>query len=77
MAETLLNNPVNLRFIFHPMDLRPVCDVLVNGLRERVGFLEYHADSFAEHDHIGPGCVDVVAAKGNLPGNRDMVDEVV
>src|SRR3546814_7602635 len=41
------------------MDARPIGDVLIDRLRERVGLLEHHAHTGAKLHHVHAGPVDI------------------
>src|SRR3546814_10295289 len=45
------------------MDARPIGDVLIDRLRERVGLLEHHAHKGAKLHHVHAGPVDILAVQ--------------
>src|SRR5581483_9655812 len=59
------------------MDARPVGDVLVNGLRKRVGFLEHHADACTDLHDILTFVMDVHPVERDRPGHTSARDRVV
>ena len=77
MAQALLHDPVQLGFVLYAMHLRAVGHILVDGFRERVGFLEDHPDFLPERDHISPRCMDILIIKRDLPGDLHVIDQVV
>src|SRR6266511_1421957 len=61
----------------HAGDAWPVGDVVVDGLGERVGFLEDHADQPAYLDRVDLPVVEVLAVVGDAAGDPGAGDEVV
>src|SRR5262245_24237470 len=53
----------------HAVDARPVGDVVVDRLRERIGLLEHHADARAQHDDVQLRVVDVLAVQLDVAGD--------
>ena len=52
-------------------------DVVVDGLRERVGFLKDHAHLLAQGDHVRISGMDILAIQGDLPLHARACDGVV
>src|SRR3954452_17646603 len=60
-----------------PVDLGTVGDIVVDRLRERVGFLEHHADPSPELDHVDVGRVDVATVEPDVALGAAALDRVV
>jgi len=56
---------------------RPKGNVIVDGLREGVGFLENHSHSLAERRHVHVGGVDIFSVEENLSVHARVRDGVV
>src|SRR5262249_17294237 len=62
------DNPVGLRpAARHAVDARAEGDVVVDRLRERVRFLEHHADTAAQLYGVDLGRLDVLPVEGDDP----------
>src|SRR4029450_3562964 len=61
----------------HAVHARPVGDVVVNRLRERIRLLEHHADPAAYLDRIDTVPIDVLTAVADLADDPRIGDEVV
>src|SRR3546814_18140195 len=48
------------------MDARPIGDVLIDRLRERVGLLAHHAHTGAKMHHVHAGHVDILAVQRDV-----------
>jgi hypothetical protein len=59
------------------VDARPVGDVLVDRLRERVGLLEHHADAGAQLHHVDRLVVDVLPVEADVALGPADLDGVV
>ena len=62
-CSELLDDLVELPLVAHPADAQAVGDVVEDRLRERIRFLEHHADAAAQLD-------DVDVARRRCPGRR-------
>ncbi len=49
-----------------PMQARSIGDVVIDGLRKRVGLLEHHADAGAQLHHVLRALVNVLAVEPDL-----------
>ncbi len=77
-GEALLDQVVHVAL--EPVDLRGDGDVVVDGLRERVGLLEHHADAPPDLDGLHPGAVERLPIEVQAaldPGSRDEIVEPV
>ena len=63
--------------LLHAVHARPVRDVVVDRLRERVGLLEDHADPPAHLDRVDVVGVQVLVVESDLPGDPGSGDQVV
>ena len=56
---------------------RAVGDILVDGLRERIGLLEHHADASPEFHHVDLLVVDILAIERDVAAHPRDIDRVV
>ena len=61
----------------HAVNARRIDDIVENGFREGIGFLEYHADPRPHLDHIHGSGVDVFAIEPDFPADAATIDGVV
>ena len=52
-----------------PVQARPVCNIVVDRLRERVGLLKHHADAAAQLHGVDAPLVNVLAIESNRAGD--------
>ena len=77
-AQAVLDDDVELAPVpGKAVNARPVGHVVVDGLRERVGFLEYHADPRAQLHDVDRAVVDVGAVQRDMALDPHVVDGVV
>lgn len=77
-AQALLDDFLQLVPVLgKTMDARAIGHVLENGLRERIGLLENHADPGAQLDHVDFRIVDILIIERDLAADLAAFDRVV
>ena len=76
-AQAAFDNAIEFRTCSDALEPQAVGDVLVDGLGERIGALEHHADAPAQFDDIHLAAVDVVAGDADAAFDADVVNQVV
>jgi hypothetical protein len=76
---SLVEEKVTLFLATHyPLDLQPIGDILINGFRKGVGFLEDHAHFLAQFDHIDAFVMQIYPVNFDRSlANAGTVDQVV
>ena len=78
LFQTRLYNFLRGHFVGgHAVDAGSVDHIVVDGFRERVRFLEYHADARPQLHYIHGTPIDIILIESDLTGNPAIVDSVI
>ena len=77
LLEGGLDYIVELRLIFHTMDLGTVGDVVVNRHRERVRLLKNHSHFFSKFYRVDTGSINILSIQEDFAFNSGAIDQVI
>ncbi|CDN42745.1 hypothetical protein BN871_BW_00170 [Paenibacillus sp. P22] len=76
-AQAALDDIVQAGFVPDAMQARTIGDIVEDRLGKRIGLLEHHADTLAEHFHVGVRAVDILSVQLDAAADLNAGHEVV